>query len=435
MLIYLRLDQDPEDSDWLMDQKLSDFEIDSRRRVFWILNYSSKILRMCIGSEAMPHELKSKGVKPMHYDVGNHIFTLPLTPETTSPVYYLCTLLDVTQKIANQIILVPKSFKDLIKSSLFSSLKQELDLWLTSIPDSFFLTPKKLIDQLKGPERSGLIQLTMFYRVSVCVLHRPCFYLTGHLSLKSKLMTPDNMSLILEAMNASVSNALDIAALNSKLLSVTQFLDGGALEVHGKDWILLPPSYWKECIHIFFALFESSIVLWFFLTKTKPYWWKVYCFDSEEKEVAARTEISEAVLSNLRALRLLEAVLSNSSVMETTLTGARIEPARPKQNLVTPMVDCVTRLVQDMEGSAEERELVELYRYIHFTSPKFLLPQNTITIEMDVLSVGKPSDPEKQRWGKEDPWVFMGLLGAEVKGTKWRAPLENEWREFWRVGK
>ncbi|KAJ3030656.1 UNVERIFIED_CONTAM: hypothetical protein HDU68_008291 [Siphonaria sp. JEL0065] len=91
------------------------------------------------------------------------------------------------------------------------------------------------------------------------------------------------------------------------------------------------------------------------------------------------------------------------------------------QNFVTPLVCCIERMLEEMECSEKslsagtmdvEREL------------------DGIAIEMKVMSLSE-DDKEVMEPFYTYPWVFLGLLGVEVNGTKWQAWYEEEWREFW----
>ncbi|ORY52467.1 hypothetical protein BCR33DRAFT_318453 [Rhizoclosmatium globosum] len=273
------------------------------------------------------------------------------------------------------------------------------------IPKSFLMSTSNFEAHLRHCERAGLMNLNMFSKAAVCCLNRPLLYLTAHLRLTSNLLTPENMNTILSALNTSVSFALDIADLNQALLDRTQFHEG-AIEIHG-DKVLVTPAFWKEVVHIFFSLFEAACVLWFFSCRSLPYWWTVYCLDGKEDFI--RTNIKAKLAEIHRSLRLLEAVLSNADVNQ-------IE--RPKQNMITPMVNCVEGMV------------------IEINEPPNIKGANveSVTLEMEVLAIGatNSSSPDLSHSVKQDPWVFMGLLGEQVNGhLRWRSPTEGRWRKFW----
>ncbi|KAJ3061288.1 hypothetical protein HDU98_002795, partial [Podochytrium sp. JEL0797] len=362
--------------------------VDFRRRAFWILNYSSKILRLCAGESVMPYVLLDKGVQPMHFDVSNDAFTLPLTSETTSPVYFLCFLLDIIERMGKRLVIVPNSFKELLQSPMFHASKQELDDWYSHIPEAFIITPQNLQMHMQCVERTGLMNLNMFYMAAVCVLFRPRLFLTAHLPLDSSLMTPENLGLILEALNTGVSTAFEIADLNANMLALTQFADG-AVEIHQDGGVLLTCSNWKEYVHIFFSLFEAAVTLWFFYCKSRPYWWAAFCLNSEDQEAHTRAKIKQSLQEVLQSLKLLESAMSNASLNA---------PERPKHNMITPMVDCVEGMM--IEVSETQRELKDLVL-------------DDIVLEMEVLSIGGSTADAVPPISAQAPWVFMGLLGEK----------------------
>ncbi|KAJ3134864.1 hypothetical protein HK100_003259 [Physocladia obscura] len=424
MIIYLKLDVDPDDSPWLASQNLSEYDKDCRRRAFWMFNCSSKIVRIGVGEAAMPYKLVPRGVKPMHFDVGKPA-GLPLIPENVSPIVYLCPLLDLIQAIASESKKVPEAASNIFASPAFDNLEVELSTWAAMIPPSFRMTPQNLSRHLKSAERSGLMNLNLFHKTAICILHRQRFYLTAYMPLHSPIMTCENLNIILRSLNASMHCALEISRLNTSLFQTSRF-DANAAEVQGPEQVILTPVYWKECVHMFFSLFEAAIVLWFFQCNTKRHWWSAFCLESKEREIALETEIRDAMDDILKSLTLLEALASGNEFKATGVSWSEnniTDGIRPKRNMVTPMVNCVAAMIEEIDAKqAHKVEKVQNQAGLE-----------SVVLEMEILALGTVmTNLKQQKTDKHDPWIILGLLGAEVNGSfKLRAKNEEAWRLFW----
>ncbi|ORY52541.1 hypothetical protein BCR33DRAFT_779815 [Rhizoclosmatium globosum] len=402
MAMALRLDVDPDcfgsEGNPL---NLSEWGKEERRRVYWMLRYSYKIITMST-SVVLPPVPDCHKLKPIFGNIGNQLSS-PLTPELTSPVVYLCSLLNILGDIGDFTSLPPRSLEDVLTCETYSAIKNRLMIWLSTIPPSFHLNPMNINVELNGIERSGLLNLMSFSKAAICALNRPLLYLTAFFSpdLIGEVATKFLTSRVFESLN----NAQEITALNSAMLRLT---------IPGFNHKLISlssdSSFWKEHMLIYLGYFEAVATIWFFVVKTQPCWRRRYFFDSMAIESAVVEKLLDGVADILKMLGILESGLSGHDSITS----------RPeKANMMTPLYDCVEGMLDEMK------------RVVAKTTTKDGVTKDEMTLlAMEVSDLGIDVDVHERVI--RPPWVFLGLLGAKVNGgLQLYRPGEKEWEVFW----
>ncbi|KAJ3245305.1 hypothetical protein HDU78_009550 [Chytriomyces hyalinus] len=445
MLIHLRMDVDPDASPWLAHLNLSELEKEERRRAFWLCFYTTKLVQSC-STPSSPARLSAAQMRPPKSDIGS-LFSEILTTQ------HNCSILELIISIKRHYAYAPASLNDLILSEQALSLSAELLSLHSEIPQFLLLAPeptptadhilmqnKIFISQLLsvGPtDTTGIISLSMFFNASICLLHRPKLYLTHFLPNASATAVPPSfIPIIASALKQCLTAAYRMSDINRFLLHITQDaanIDSASSDNSSEHPQLLPKSFWEAHNYLAHPLFECAIVLWFIACKTSHTWFDVG-FSLEEFEwLKLRRSLSDGRVricsKNIKAC--LRDILKSYAILNSALGGrdAGNETADPlrdnsiRPNMVTPMITCVQAMLKDVELAHFETASPENMKE---ASPDI----ESVLLGMKVMSLG-----EEDRGGStevvEDPWCFMGLMGLDVMGFRWRAPYEDSWRQFW----
>ncbi|KAI9351350.1 hypothetical protein BDR26DRAFT_850912 [Obelidium mucronatum] len=420
LMLYLGYGRDPDDSNQLCD--LNEVEKNGRRYTFWCLYYTSKIVQIAMSRPVMA-DLDSSKVKRCKKPDFSALGLKTRTSEI-STICYLSSFLDIihdtTQLYQTK---PPKLVDDILDSTQFEVIRSRIMHLLSTLPTGLVLSQDNSSQFVEFTstikDRETVIDCfftTLFYNVSICLLNRPILYLTKFLHHDSIHLSncPENKTSIQNSLFEAVAAAQTVVGLSSWLVHQSDMgldLEGGQFR----------QRLWKQHVFESFLLFESVVVLWFATTQTQRFWWEIPGIEAAVSVLGLddRKRIRSQVLDVLRTLKDLEVGLSatvNPNVFHVQYGNM--------QNFITPMVSCIEKMVEEMEDSENSMAGAETL------DMDFDREVEEIAIEMNVMSLTEV-DPEVSEPYTRDPWVLLGLLGVEVKGLRWKAWYEEDWRSFW----
>ncbi|KAJ3012628.1 UNVERIFIED_CONTAM: hypothetical protein HDU68_001100 [Siphonaria sp. JEL0065] len=336
--------------------------------------------------------------------------------------YYLSTILDIIRDTTrHHTTNIPRTVVDLLSPPKATPFRAQLHTFRSSTPSHLIISQENgtqflaFTSTFQGRETvTDCLFLTMFYNVAICIMNRPILYLTKFLKRDSVHLTMENRSTIFTALNESLVSAQTVVGLASWLVHQSE------MKLDGEDG-KFRDSFWR--LHPFesFVLFEAVVVLWFATTQTQEFWFEGITPVLNFMTLEDRQRIRSQVLDVLRTLKDLEQGLSTSQ--QSNVYDVRYGDVT---NFVSPMVECIQRMLSVIED-------VEFAVIIGEKAGSSVneMEVEAVAIEMNVLSL-TDTDPELREPYRSDPWVFLGLLGAQVKGMKWRAWYEEDWRLFWK---
>ncbi|KAJ3005792.1 UNVERIFIED_CONTAM: hypothetical protein HDU68_004403, partial [Siphonaria sp. JEL0065] len=392
MMAVLRLNVDPDDSPWLKHLNLTEEEKNERRILFWVIFYNLRIVEI-VKSHHGP-KLDIHSVKPAKQLVMDGFSSVAYADRPVATLWYICVMIDIILDSTSTIKAMPQSsnlnFLDNAHISLYQKRIEDLK---ESIPHELLLLvqdqtlhrflnlPRQHLSQLRIVD---MLMVTMLYNSAICIIHRPCLYLTSFLSLTSpQLLVPDNLSKLLLTLETCISAARTITALNTWILNLP---DDFAV-IPGMTAFRLRYAIFLEHSFTYFALFESAVVLWFVTTKTQTFWWR-----------------NTSQVGGILSMTIQDRQILRSEVLDLLKTLSQLESHHPEQ--ITPLVKCVTGMVQDMENTEN--------------SPT---RRNLEADEIDIVILGMKdllvSESPSFEQQTDVPWVFLGLLGVDVERMRW----------------
>ncbi|KAJ3110339.1 hypothetical protein HK100_003075 [Physocladia obscura] len=348
---------------------------DERRRVYWILYYTLKMSQLQTGGSSQNHSLffpstfRSCAVKPHRatmYISDYHSnktdnslnYTALPTPSAlmaplasdiliteTSPIYHLCELLDILEAIVKHVTAVPDYNPDngvastILSDPISTLLMTRLSAWRNNqLPPHLKININDWIQHqvLQNGDRNGILNLENFYAVSVCILHRPRFYLSGFNSSILFSKNFDALSEIAEAVAVTLDAANGIVDLCVKLLESTVSEYSDPEENTG----ILTSEFWMQSTGVGLACFEAAIALWYYHCRTLP----AFLGGGVRKNNHADHRNRHDDMNILRrALCLLETAAAAGDGMSSWKRAT-------KANKITPLLDCVDGMIDEMKA-------------------------------------------------------------------------------------
>ncbi|KAI8841514.1 hypothetical protein BJ741DRAFT_594457 [Chytriomyces cf. hyalinus JEL632] len=432
MLRDLRMDVDPDFSPWLVPLNLSEYDKEERRIIFWNIYYSLKLVQIA-ASQRSQLSLDSSNMKllqpqPVLNPRFSHSQHMPAKHSTFNQtvICHLSAILDLIQLAKAHYQNAPLNALEIIIPSTWSALAQRLttmqqttlrhltvsvsDNNLAPIVSAISSTvPQHLATSTDTTLLLPIISVSLLYHAATCILHRPLLYLAAQLDLMSPVFSfSETLPTLQTAVQKCIASAQTIATLNSALTHTdhTDF-----------DSIRFDPF-------TSFILFEAAIVLWFSTTHSLATLW----VPGGTLSIYVRRSLRGQVLDLLKALKELEEMMSSPPPLPDEMEGSGYSapPPPPRANMVTPLVKCVTAMVEDMHR-------VELQAGSHATPAANMdVLMGDVVVGMAVVSL-EEADGEGQHDAvcSEEPWAYLGLLGVKCGKFWWHASYEDKWRRFW----
>ncbi|KAI8610582.1 hypothetical protein BC830DRAFT_1145133 [Chytriomyces sp. MP71] len=414
MLISLHMTVDPDFSPWLQHLNLLESEKEERRRIFWQCFYSLKMVQSATAA-TIPANITAEQMKPPSGDMDSDMLTIQPN----------CAILELIIDIKKIHAQIPQSVQEILISqqvlnltSRLISIYNEIPRFLILIPDpsqpvqeQYNLWTSQLMSV--GPtDTTGIISLSILHNSSICLLSRPKLYLT-HFHPNPNT-TGIAVSTFLAALQGSLIAACRISNITRFLLHITNPL----ADATSTTQPVLPKSFWEAHNYLAHPLFECAVVLWFMACRAGADWIALLA-DVDAELPVGRGREGRVRLDVTRVYACLDDVLHALCVLDALLGGRE-----QKSNMVTPMVRCVRAMIVEVEEVMEANSSPPLGR--KEGSPESV---DSVVVGMKVLAIGATETTVDGL--EEDPWCFLGLLGLEVGGLRWRAPYEEGWRNLW----
>ncbi|KAJ3392334.1 hypothetical protein HDU84_004298 [Entophlyctis sp. JEL0112] len=431
MFLQLDLQNDCEHT-----EGFSDYEKDTRRRIFWVVFFSLKVMQVASRSQ-LPLFLDSKKVKYCRRLSGR-----PISPSGGSggefkifdvaAICHLSSVLEVLNLIKHHHTQAPNNARDLINCVYCANFRVQLEIAKANIPTYLILDSE--IDSIAffskfnlrnetarssfEPDVVDTVTISTTYLAAKCVLLRPLLYLTGFLSIDSPVLVgqPDAIVQLLTALVESLSAASTVSQICSLIIhsSSDAFGEGG-----------LGKKVWVDNIFTSFVLFESAVVLWFVTCRTRPFWWKRQQNVADSNAPGYPTDANQILRMTVEDRKRLRSGMVD--ILNTLKQMAVVF------FLVVPLVTCVEEMVREMEAM----ENTEVSFFEGLIGPMngaggFESEADVITIGMKTMSIGV--DAVVEHGEGQEPWCFLSLLGATVGRGKmrWNSFYEEPWRQFWK---
>ncbi|KAI8829451.1 hypothetical protein BJ741DRAFT_622859 [Chytriomyces cf. hyalinus JEL632] len=415
MMRVLRMDQDPDtlpDRSFLPERTKTEF-----RNWFWILAQGV----LSSGAYGITY-FKST----FRIDAVKHVATRLYSPK-------LCWRYHTIMFVRCMYSRAPRSVMDVIWPRDWFLAGAKLSKCLTDSSDCMFKLDGTfteyshvLVEKLNISVMAAelLIDATVEYYASICMLHRPRLYLLGFLTPQSVLLEDPKcaaeLMFSLEQCILACGHVLRVfrfLALCTRDYAPTsrgfgvdagwEWASRGAWLEEGADLVpqvFSPDDYtWSLAL----SLFEAAIVLWVLGCKVHPDW---KTGGGRVVQIPPMEELVEGLMFALEWLRMIDGnLLGHAGVLRATWDT--------RQNYVSPMILCVESMLLEMRTYHAQNDI-----RIH-----------NAEIAMTVLSLTEDgSDDLKAIKDDEYPVAFMGLLGLQVMGgIRWKGPYEEDWRRFW----
>ncbi|KAI8612943.1 hypothetical protein BC830DRAFT_1230860 [Chytriomyces sp. MP71] len=397
MLLQLRMDVDPDNHSTRCHLPLARKE--EYRLWFWVIAQAALIAE-ANGLHSFMRPIDVTSVKQQ----GRNVVRASV-----------CERQDIIVRIRRMFSVAPSS----VLSLLFPDGWSELALLLGQTQTTCVLFPHHsyakclhvLQDALKRSfyEVEKILEDSLTFFASVCMLHRPRLYLFSHLHPQSPYIQDLNCAEALcHSLETCIEASSQIVNIAQLLLSITNYLPSTDIHLpNSTPHKLLEPHdlHWNLGL----PLFEAAIALWTLECKVSPTWRSRFAFSGGPISLPNSSAVREGLQVLLETLKLIDSVLQGHpgtfrAAGETT-----------RQNYVSPMILCMEAMLLEIE-SAQEGVLIE-----------------NVEIAMTVLSLANDGrDDLYQVQNDAAPVAYMGLLGFQVMGgIKWKGSLEASWKDFW----
>ncbi|KAJ3249357.1 hypothetical protein HDU78_003142 [Chytriomyces hyalinus] len=421
MLFQLNLHLDPD----TFPNALSDSEKDELRMLFWRVLYHLKYA-LCITDYASNIDLEYFTVKP------------PPATELTVLMQSNFGMWDVLLFIKKKLRVTPSTVADLLVSASELELSTKVIQTHAQIPAMLILVPNldyldstasqctqydALIQQtmLSSPSNPmGILQLSMNYHASLCLLLRPKLYLTAFMS--PMCLDVEHSQFIQTALEESLIAAQRICIL----LKLTNY----AWDIKHLDHFKL---YWMRRVALVPSLFEAAVILYFVTCRTRPEWRGGQ--SSSNSSNSSPSQTPQNVLPFFHPICIPDNIvleyLSCILLAFHTLYSQLAENAKSNRpNMMTPLIECVEAMVLELSRKQDNASI---------NAQSANLECDLILLEMKVMSLNDDTVGDEDEVldstpvSTDEPWVYMGLLGIDInKRVRWNGPYEDNWRRFWK---
>ncbi|ORY47076.1 hypothetical protein BCR33DRAFT_849065 [Rhizoclosmatium globosum] len=389
MILQLQLHIDPDDSEWLLFSFLTPRQKEERRRAFWASYWFYKS-EYAVSLEAINTPLTSEFIKPPSAIMINTTMIFE-----TCNTSYLCDLCDLLGTIKREYSLPPRTLDSFILPRTGLSLATLLIKVHSRIPPESLLIASSPT-HLTAADKSRFLHqtthsslcpyhtymLTLYTLSTLSTLHRPLLLLTTLQAFHPLLLSRETTSLITSAVTQCIESAHRIATLTT----------------FAPDHIPPKPSDELGKMQSVYPCFEALFVLWFTSCRMPSVWWDITGISTWKD----KRGVSDGVLSMLENVRQI----GKESTGDASVGS------------VYPLLRCMEAMVDEMQGNIGE--VVE-------SPPRH--SEDELVLGMTVMSLGESDGDHFE----EEPWSFLGLLGMEVGGIRWKGRTEESWRLFWKL--
>ncbi|KAI9334617.1 hypothetical protein BDR26DRAFT_897928 [Obelidium mucronatum] len=438
MMLQLRLDVDPDISPWLFHLNLTEAEKEDRRIAYWVIYFALKRGQIALKAPLPPLQNTVKFAKQISQPK-QPLLNTPQAARPIATVCYLCAMLDIVQDTKMHHLNIPTSALDILISPTTIQLAGRLNSLREQIPSTLLLSPTNntLHEFLSNPihptsayymgstSLMDTLMTTMLYNSAQCVLFRPQLYLTGFLEVTSPalLNKPSNLALLLTVLEKCVTSARTISGLNSWVLSLPNEI---------ADSLKLRTSFFMEHYFTYFALFEAAVVLWFVTCKSKVFWWRIEDSGGGGGDAGAEDNTLRMNLEDRKRIRSEVLDLLKTLTALDEMNGAKAGGAGKLTSLIAPLRKCVTAMVFEME-----KKEIELAASLAMNTASSSPSSHAVNIEdvvigLEIMGLADNTETNPAELRTEEPWVFLGLLGACIDGSmRWTSPKEKDWEQLW----
>ncbi|ORY39135.1 hypothetical protein BCR33DRAFT_720371 [Rhizoclosmatium globosum] len=395
-LLAIRLNHDPDDSPWLFHLNLTVRQKEERRRVFWAFYYYWA-MAAALSPDPLSAVIAPVNMKPPGLVLDPH----PIFDDRLQHRPYDCDLLVLISTLKRLYFAPPTSLHVLLSSNAFKIAHSCLDSVHKSIPQRFLLLSETaetittqetatFIAQFLSP-RLPLTSVNFRLYASVSILYRPIMFLAGLKSMHPLLLSRELRDTIATAITQCVESAYRIVNLLSLTWDIINTRkEGHFSEISEKDvWLFYPDGGG-------YASFEAFIVFWFALCRMQAGWWEF---------VGVRKPNVEILFRQMKAMHEWN---KKAQMDENGVVSKQVEPQIACQEAV---LDEIERLAEGKNGWNAVCE---------------------IEMGMAVLDIGTVNIRTEEVMTVE-PHTFMGLLGMEIGGIRFKGRTEESWRLFWKL--
>ncbi|ORY39130.1 hypothetical protein BCR33DRAFT_720369 [Rhizoclosmatium globosum] len=363
----LRLNVDPDDSPWLASLSLTPRQREERRRIFWETDDHSE------------SDIACELMKRPNQIIDPH----PIFKNFVARVWE-CNVLRLIAKIKHCYSTPPASVQELLSSDYTSSLHEIFDALHTSVPVGFVLTSKNP-GFLTQEEESRFVSkvaladdvipaLSLNLFASISLYHRPVMMLSSLRSFNPLFLDPGALHQIYK----STSECINSAPRITSLFSFT-------VKMHKTAPLNVRHLY--DIINGSYPAFEAMIVIWFCQCRMDPFWWNFLPHQ----------------ITDLQGLRQRLGIMIEYVIEMNEFEGGT--------GASSPILQCMTLMLKDMDAIY----LMDTTRALHSIETEFSLQVSSID--------GETCNVESNS--------FMGLLGLDVCGIRWKGLSDDIWRQFY----
>ncbi|KAJ3239978.1 hypothetical protein HDU81_004896 [Chytriomyces hyalinus] len=333
---------------------------------------------------------------------------LRVTPSTVADLLVSVSELDLSTKVIQTHAQIPAML-------ILVPTLDHLDSTASQYTQYDALIQQTMLSSPSNP--MGILQLSMNYHASLCLLLRPKLYLTAFMPPMS-----------LDAEHAQfIQTALEESLIAAQRICILLKLTNYAWDIKHLDHFKL---YWMRRVALVPSLFEAAVILYFVTCRTRPEW------RGQASPHATAAAAAAAQLSFVHPICIPDNIvleyLSCILLAFHTLYSQLAENAKSNRpNMMTPMIECVEAMILELSRKQENAS--------SNASQSANLECDLILLEMKVMSLNDDTIGDEEEVldstpaSTDEPWVYMGLLGIDInKRVRWNGPYEDNWRRFWK---